>query len=104
MHMHRAELGATMQRRHALARIENSGRIEHALHRMKLLDLVRIELDAHLVELFHANPMLSRHRPAHLDAQLEDLAAELFGDMQLTRISGVIEDERMEVAVPRMKN
>ena len=36
---------------------------------------------------------------ADLDAQLEDLAAERLGALQLVRVVGVEQDQRMQVAV-----
>ena len=47
--------------------------------------------------------MLAGQHAAHLDAQPQDVGAESLGALQLTRLVGVVEDERMQVAVPGMK-
>ena len=51
---------------------------------------------AHLVD---ADPVLARERPARLDAGVEDLGRELLGTLRLALDRGVVEHERMQVAV-----
>ncbi len=60
---------------------------------------VLAELDAHLVDLLDADAVLAGDGAADLDAQLQDLAAELLGPLQLARVVGVVEDQRVQVAV-----
>src|SRR3979490_84692 len=64
--------GAARERRHRLAGIEQATRIEGALHREERLQLVGAELQAHLVDLLDADPMLAGNGAAHLDAFLHD--------------------------------
>ena len=48
--------------------------------------------------------MLARDRAADLDAQLEDAIAELDRPLSLAGLVGVVQDERMQVAVPGMEH
>src|SRR6185312_11358533 len=48
--------------------------------------------------------MLPRQNTADLDAQTQNIVAELFGTIEFAGHVGVIEDQRMQVAVARMKH
>jgi hypothetical protein len=43
--------------------------------------------------------VLAGQHAADLDAELEDVGAERLGALQLARLVGVVEDQRMQVAV-----
>ena len=58
--------------------------IEHRLHEIALLD---------------ADAVLAGQHAAHLDAQPQDLGAERLGALQLAGLVGVVQDQRMQVAV-----
>ncbi len=75
-----------------------------ALMPEEALELSRGELNAHLRQLFDADAMLAGDRSADGDAQLEDRGAERLGALRLARLVGVVQDERMEVAVARVKD
>ena len=77
MDMHGAELGAAMQGGHGLGGVQQASGVEGGLDGMELGQLLGLELDAHLVDLFLADAMLARDGATHLDAQLQDLAAQL---------------------------
>src|SRR5262249_35996154 len=99
LHAHAAELGAAVQGRDVLARIEQSVGIERALHALEALDLRGGELYAHLVDLLHAHAVLASDGAADLDAFLEHLAREALGAVELVGVVRVVENQRVQVAV-----
>ena len=104
MHMHRAEFGAAVQRRHGLAGIEQAGRIERGLDGMELGQFRAAELHAHLVDLLDADAVLAGDGAADFHAQLQDAAAEFLGALQFAWLVGVEQDQRMQVAVAGMEH
>ena len=58
----------------------------------------------HQVALLDADAVLAGEHAADLDAELEDLGAELLGLVELARLVGVVEDQRMQVAVAGMEH
>ena len=54
MNMHRAEFRAALQRGYGLAGIEQAGRIERSLDRVKLAQLGALKLHTHLIDFLHA--------------------------------------------------
>src|SRR5258707_15539253 len=77
VHVRPGPFGATLERRHGLARIEDAIGIERALHFVEGRDLGRTELHAHRAKLLDAHAVLARDRPAQLHAALEDAPAQL---------------------------
>ena len=74
---HLAELGAPVQRRDVLRRVEQPGGIEGALHPAERLQLRGRELHAHLVDLLDADAVLAGDGAADLDALPQHLGGEL---------------------------
>src|SRR6185312_7147722 len=103
-HMQPPEFRAAVQRRHGLAGIEQTAVIERALHGMEGFELCAAELHAHLIDLLDAHAVLSGDAAALPDTELEDLAAEGFRAGYLVRHVGVEENERVQVAVARVKD
>ena len=99
MDVHAAEFGAAMQGRDVLAGVEQAARVEGRLDRMEQRQLVGVELRAHLIDLLAADAVLAGDAAAHLHAQLENLAAQVFGAFQLTGLVGIEQDQRVHVAV-----
>src|SRR5882672_6793954 len=99
VNMHASELGAAMQGRNRLAGIEQAVLVERALDAVEGFEFRRLELDAHLVDLFHAHAVLAGDGAADLQAQLEYFGAESFRARELAGLVGVVEDERVQVAV-----
>src|SRR5687767_13601691 len=99
-----AELGAAIERRHCLARVEEPVLVERALHRVESLELGRPELKAHVVHFLDSDAVLAGDRAPDADRELEDLAAESFGALELAGFVGVVQDQRMEVAVAGVEN
>src|SRR5262245_33648437 len=104
MDVHAPELGAAVQRRKHLARVEQALVIERAFEPLLLLEIGLGEHCRHQVALLHAHPMLAGEHTAHLDAKLQDVGAELFRTLELARLVGIIENERMEIAVAGMEH
>ena len=79
VHVHLPELGAAVQRRHPLAGIEQSVRVERRLDPEEALELGGAELRAHAAQLLDADAVLAGDRAADVDAELEDRRAERLG-------------------------
>src|SRR6516165_10890829 len=99
MDMHAAELGTAVECRKHLARIEQATAVEGAFEPLLLREVGLAEHDRHEIALLHAHPMLTRQYASYLDAELEDLRPEPLGALKLARLVGIVEDERMQVAV-----
>jgi hypothetical protein len=54
---------------------------------------------SHQVALLDADAVLAGQHAADLDAQPQDIGAELLGLLQFARLVGIVEDQRMQVAV-----
>ena len=53
----------------------------------------------HQVALFDADPVLTRQHAANLYTEPQDIGAELLRRFQLARPVGVVEDQRVQIAV-----
>src|SRR3546814_15021439 len=69
-----------------------------------LLQVGLAEHRAHEIALLDADAMLAGQHAADLDAELQDVGAEVLRLLQLARLVGVVEDERMQVAVAGVKD
>ena len=78
--------------------------IEGALHPDLLLQVVFGEHLWHQVALFNAHAMLTGQNTTHLHAKPQDIGPERLGLLQLTRLVGVIKDQRVQVAVASVKD
>ena len=97
--MHAAVLGAAGEGRDGLAGIEQAQGVEGGLEGVEGVDLCRSELDAHLVDLFPADPVLAGDRAAYRDAELKDGAAQGLGLLQVALQVGVVEYQGVKVAI-----
>jgi hypothetical protein len=104
MHMHGAKLRAAVQRRDRLARVEQSLRVEGLFHGMELGQFRAVVLHAHLVDLFQADAVFPGDGAAHGHAEFQDPAAEFLGAFQFAGGVGIVEDERMQVAITGMED
>ena len=103
MHMQRPELRTARQAGNRLARIQQAVRIECGLERMKLAQFRHGKLYAHLVDFLHTHTVFTGNRAAERDTQLQDFTAELFCALQIARLIGIIQNQRMQIAVAGMK-
>ena len=71
---------------------------------MELLQLVIIELHRHLANFLHAHAMLTGDAATHLHTEFQDLAAERLGALKFAWHVGIKQDQRVQVAIARMKH
>jgi hypothetical protein len=79
MHMHAAELGATMQLREHLAGIEEALLVERAFEPLLVREVDLREHRRHQVALLDADAMLAGQNAADVDAEFQYLATEFLG-------------------------
>ena len=87
-----AEFGASMQRWKDLAGIEQALRVEGAFEALLLLQVVLAEHGAHQVALFDTDTVLAGQNAADLDAEFQDIGAEILCFLQLAQFVGIIEN------------
>src|SRR5262249_42299683 len=104
MDMDAPQFGAAVELREDLAGIEEAVGVEGAFQALLLRQIDLIEHRAHEITLLDAHSVLAGPPPADLDAELQNVGAERLGALELARRIGVIEDERVEIAVPSMKD
>src|SRR5690606_141215 len=102
--VHAAQFGTAVKLGKDLSRVQQMLGIEGALYPLLLLQVGLVEHRGHEVTLLHAHPMFAGQDTADLDTELEDFAAELLRPLQLARLVGVIENERVEDAVGGVKD
>ncbi len=59
---------------------------------------------SHQIALFHADAMLAAEHAAHRNTQAQDVRAKGFGPFQLIVFHGVEHDQRMQIAIARVKH
>src|SRR3954452_20135892 len=101
--MHAAELGAAVQGRKHLSGIEQALCIEGAFQALLLVEVDLTEHLRHQIALLDTDPLLAAEPAPELDAGAQDVGAEGFGALYLAGLVGVIEDQRMQVAVAGME-
>src|SRR5262245_34199044 len=104
MHMHAAKLSAAVQCWKHLAGIEQALVVEGAFEPLLLGEISLAEHRRHQVTLFDAHAMLAGEHAADLDAQPQDVGAERFGTLELVALVGIVEDERVQVAIASVKH
>ncbi len=78
--------------------------VEGAFEPLLLLEVGLREHHRHQVALLDADAVLAGQHAADLDAELQDFRAERLGLVELARLVGVVEDQRMQVAVAGMEH
>src|SRR3990172_5787304 len=89
---------AAVEREH-LGRVQQPLGVERGLDAHLDVEVGWRELHAHEVALLDADPVLAGQTAADGDAQLEDLPARLLRPLGLSLVVGVVEDQRVQVAV-----
>ena len=98
-------LAAQPRRRKHLARIADAVRIERAAHAAaSRRDRPAVNISRHVRLLVGADAVLAGDRAAGLDAVRQDLRRDLLGVLRLARDRLVVADERVQVAVARVKD
>jgi hypothetical protein len=104
MHVHASELGASPQLRKHLARIEQMVGIESAFDPHLLVEVDLVEHFRHQVALLHPHSVLAGQHAADLDAEPQDVGAETLSLVELAGYVGVVENQRVQVAVAGVKD
>ena len=86
---------AAFENGYTLARIETECRIEGVLYLFKLQQFLGGELTGHFAQFFDAYPVLSCDAAAGAHLEFKNFPAELLRFANLSRITGVEQDERM---------
>ena len=73
--------------------------VERAFQALLLVQIRLVEHHRHQVALLDAHAVLAGQHAADLDAEPQDVGAERLGALELARPVGVIEDQRMQIAV-----
>ncbi len=63
-----------------------------------------IKLHTHAVNFLHTHTVFTRDGAADSDTQVENLGAEFLGPSEFIRLVGVIQNQRMQIAVTGMEN
>ena len=92
------------QRRNTLCGLSSQSGSKAVLIRRCWSSSCAAELHAHQVALLHADAMLAGQAAADLDAELQDVGAELSRRVEAGRVVGVEHDQRMQVAVAGMED
>src|SRR5687768_5092900 len=98
-HQHAAKLGAAMEDREHLAGIEQAVAVEGAFEPLLLVEIGLGEHFRHQVALLDSDTMLAGQDAAHLHAELQNVGAEFFRALELIRVVGVEQNERMQIAI-----
>src|SRR3546814_2146453 len=78
--------------------------VERAFDALLLRKILLAEHLGHQVALLDADTVFAGEHPADLDAQPQNVAAERLGAIEFAGLVGVIEDQRMQVAVAGMEH
>ena len=100
-HTRKAELGAAMQGRKHLSRIEQALRVEGAFQPLLLVEVDLAEHFGHQVALLDADAVLAGQDAAKLDAAAQNIGAEGLGPLHLARLVG---NQGMQIAVAGVKH
>ena len=102
--MKTTELGAAMQLRKYLARVEQAVGIECAFQALLMRQVAFVTHRPHQVALFDANPVLASQNPADRDTEpAEDICAKGLGTLDLVGLVGVVKNQRVKIAVASVK-
>src|SRR3981081_1014888 len=101
--MQAAKLSAAVQGRKYLPRIEQALRVERAFQPLLLVEIDLAEHLRHQVALLDTDAMFAGQHAAELDADPQDIGAEGLRPLDLAGLVGIVEDQRMQIAVAGMK-
>ncbi len=94
-----AQFGAAVQLGKDLAGVEQPVGVEGAFEALLLGEVGRVEHRPHQVALLDADTVLAGQHAADFDAEPQDVGAEFLGALDLAGRVGVVEDQRVEIAV-----
>src|SRR5437868_2232425 len=99
MDMHAAKLGTAVQRREHLAGVEQALVVERTFEPLLLGEISLAEHRRHQVALLDPDSMLASEYATHFNAQPQDVGPERLGALKLVARIGIVENERVQVAV-----
>src|SRR6185295_9376959 len=99
VHVHAAEFGAAVQRRKHFSGVEQPLRVEGAFQPLLLVEIDFGKHLRHQVALLDADAVLAGQHAAEFDAGAQDIGAERLRPLHLAGLVGVVEDQRMQIAV-----
>src|SRR6266446_9284584 len=102
--VHAAELGAAVQGRKYLAGVEQALGVERTFEPLLLVEIDLAEHFAHQVALLDADAMFAGQHAAEFDADPQDVGAEGLRPLDLAGPVGIVQDQRVQVAVAGMKH
>ena len=103
-HMHGAVFRAAAQGGNGFSGIQQPLRIKCRLYSMEHLQFARPELGAHLIDFFHANPVLAGNGPPGLHAHVKYFFSEFLSQFELARLARIIEYQRMQISIAGVKD
>ena len=104
MHMQAAKLGTAVQMRKHLAGIQQMIGIKSAFQTLLLFHIIFGKLDRHQITFFNANAMFASQYTTHFDTAPQNIGAKILGPRQFARLVGIKQDQRVQIAVTRMKD
>ena len=102
--MKTTELGAAMQLRKYLTRVEQAVGIECAFQALLMRQVAFVKHRPHQVTLFDADPVLASQDAADLDTEPEDIGAKGLGTLDLAGLVGVVKNQRVKIAIAGVKD
>src|SRR6185437_5637860 len=103
-HRANANFAAALARRENLAGIEQPRRIERVAHPAHQRQIRLAKQQRHQPILFHSHAVLASDCAAHLDAETDNCVGRRNRALELFRLARVEKNNRVQVAVARMKN
>lgn len=103
MHMHPPELRTAAQGGEHLARVQQVLGVKRTFDHLLLLQIHFGKLVGHEVTFFNANAVFTAEHPARIHAGDQHIGPELLGFFQIARFGGIIHDDGVQVAIPRME-
>jgi len=104
MDMKTTELGAAAELRKYLAGVKQTVGIECAFQALLMREVALIEHRSHQVAFFDADTVLTGQHAADLDAELQYIGSKSLGSLDLFGPIGIIQDERVKIAVAGMEH
>src|ERR1700704_952874 len=104
MDVHATKFGAAVQGRKHFSRIEQALRVERAFQPLLLVEIDLREHLRHQIALFDADAMFAGKYTTEFDAAAQDIGAERLGLVHLTGLVGIVQDQRMQIAVAGVKH
>ena len=104
MDMQAPELGAAMQLRKHLPRVEQAVRVESTFQALLMRQISFAKHSPHEVSFLDPDAVLAGEHAADFDAEPQDIGSKGLGSFDLVRLVGVVKDERVKIAVARMED